>query len=114
MSRIDARRASPSTSAASLAQLPEVGELRATESTLADSSPAELALLALAPSLAEPSVDPVSVPSARAILALVQAADRFTADPSAPAEVRDAMRTVRHLLVLRDEVAGRRRGSVTP
>ncbi len=73
-----------------------------------------LALLALAPSLAEPSVDPVSVPSARAILALVQAADRFTADPSAPAEVRDAMRTVRHLLVLRDEVAGRRRGSVTP
>jgi hypothetical protein len=56
----------------------------------------------------------VSVPSARAILALVQAADRLAVDPSAPAEVRDAMRTVRHLLVLRDEVAGRRRGSVTP
>lgn len=110
MSRVIARPSAPSLRA----QLPEVGELRATESTLPDTTASELALLALAPSLAEPSSDPVSVPSASALFSLVQAAERLVADPSAPTEVREAMHTVRQLLGLRDEVVARRRGNVRP
>ncbi|MCA9615996.1 MAG: hypothetical protein H6721_01590 [Sandaracinus sp.] len=96
------------------AKLPEVAELRSSEAIAPDSSPAELALLAMAPTLPTLALDPVRVPSASALVSLATTAQRWLADPNAPSEIRDAMRTIKSLLALRDEVASRRRGSVIP
>lgn len=91
------------------ARLPEVHELRSTATLAPDASPGELALLALAPAIIERSLEPVSVPSAAALLTLASTAERLVADPGAPPELREAMHAVRDLLSLRDEVSGRRR-----
>ncbi|MEZ4253985.1 MAG: hypothetical protein R3B99_37740, partial [Polyangiales bacterium] len=66
------------------ARLPEVAELRSSEAIAPDSSPAELALLAMAPTLPTLALDPVRVPSAAALVSLATTARRFLGDPNVP------------------------------